>query len=261
MNEKNVYHVETLGEQIYLTMGPGRKIGIRSEYNLTFRQVGKLFKVKSPEHAREYYLQGKSRCEGKLSSPGRTPELSKDQEQQVIQHVLEMQNSKTPLLPIELLAWVNLTFNKSLSGSWPNKFVERNSNRLFIVDAVPLEAERADVTFEQLQEYAKKAEETVAKYDGRMVCNWDQTASEKSKETIKRVIIAGKDGKSTGKTYYNTEDPPGHITLMPVVFPNGDSIPPLIIISQATVDNDLEEFGLPDGELGMIISTTSLIGC
>ena len=69
--------------------------------------------------------------------------------------------------------------------------------------------------------------------------------------------MAGKDGKAPGNTYYKMEFPEGHITLMPVIFPNGDSMPPLIIINQATVDDDLEDYGLPNGDGGYILSTTT----
>jgi len=66
-----------------------------------------------------------------------------------------MQNQRTPLSPSELLCWINEEYKKDLSQSWPFKFIERNENRLFLVDADPLEEERANVTYEQLIEYEK----------------------------------------------------------------------------------------------------------
>jgi len=201
MTEKNVFDASTLSEQIFLTMGLPRKIGIRSQYNLSFHQIARIIKVNSAEKARELYLQGQKRINGTAKSPGRGPELTKSQEDQVIQYIIDNQNAKSPLAPIELLAWVNVTFDKNLSHTWPNKFVERNSERLFLVNAVPLEAERANVGLDQLKDYEKKATEALKKYDGRMVCNWDQTASETSKHLKKHVIVAGKAGKPPGDVY------------------------------------------------------------
>jgi len=94
-------------------------------------------------------------------------------------------------------------------------------------------------------------------YDARLTCNWDQTGSQKIKASKKSVIVAGKDGKSPGNVYYKVDEPVGYITLMPVIFPNGDSIRPLIIINQATIDDDLTEYGFPNGENGFIVSTTT----
>ena len=43
MNSKNVFEVETLAEQIYLTMGEGEKKGIKKKYNMTFLDVARVF--------------------------------------------------------------------------------------------------------------------------------------------------------------------------------------------------------------------------
>ena len=168
-----------------------------------------------------------------------------------------MQNSKTPVAPIELLAWVNLTYNKNLSQSWPNKFVERHSNSLFIVKAAPLEEERANVTVAQLKEYERIAKERLQHYDPRLICNWDQTASETYKKGNKNVIVVGKGGKSPGDIYYKTDEPVGHVSLMPVIFADGDCIPPLVIITQATIDDDLQEYGIPNSDIGYVVSAKS----
>jgi len=257
MTEKKVFQCETLAEQIFLTMGVPSSSKLRKSYNLTFSQASRIFKVKSKSLVRDLYFKGMRRHEGNVKSPGRNPELTKEQEREVIEYIVMMQNLKTPVSPIELLAWVNLTFDKNLSQSWPNKFVERQSDSLFIVNAVPLEEERADITIEQLKEYERIAKERLPNYDARLVCNWDQTASESYRKGNKNVIVVGKNGKSPGNVYYKTTEPVGHISLMPVIFPDGDCIPPLIIITQATIDSDLEEFGLPNSDLGYVLSTTS----
>ena len=69
---------------------------------------------------------------------------------------------------------------------------------MFLVDALALESERAELTIGDLREYGKVVTEKIGKYDGRLVCNWDQTASEDYKQTKKKVIVAGKDGKAPG---------------------------------------------------------------
>jgi len=156
MNEKNVFQLKTLSEQIYHTMGPSVKNGGNKKYNLTFPEVSKVFRISSPELARNLYKKGERRFSSISISPGRRPELSQTQEKEVIDHLINMQNQRTPLSPSELLCWINEEYKKDLSQSWPFKFIERNENRLFLVDADPLEEDRTNVTYEQLIEYEKK---------------------------------------------------------------------------------------------------------
>jgi len=54
-----------------------------------------------------------------------------------------------------------------------------------------METERANAAVEQLTKNAKIASKILTKYDGRMVCNWDQTASEKMKRGKQRVVCCG----------------------------------------------------------------------
>ena len=124
-----------------------------------------------------------------------------------------------------------------------------------MIAAQPLEESRAEVTVKQLQDYEKSVNEMLKICNADLICNWDQTGSEVVKYGSKCVIV-GKSNK-TIKCFYKTTEPAGHISLMPVIFPDGSQFRPLFVISQKTIDDDLERYGFPDGQTGYVLSTTS----
>jgi len=204
--------------------------------------------------AKYYYEQGKAKVTGNHRSPGRPNGLNLNDETAIVQHILQCQNANIPLSP-EWLEFVNDKYNLNYSQSWPFSFIKKWEEELIIVDAYPLEEARAELTMDQLKEHEKLMTELWLKYNQDLICNWDQTASEVIKYSKKSVIVGKNIMKK--KIYYKTITPTGHITLMPVIFPDGSCIKPLIIISQKTIDSDLERYGLPNGNTGYVLSTTT----
>jgi hypothetical protein len=49
-------------------------------------------------------------------------------------------------------------FGEDISVSWVDSLVKRHANKLETVDAFPIEREKTQVTFEELETYCKKLE-------------------------------------------------------------------------------------------------------
>jgi len=255
MKEKHIFSLSTLAEQVYLLTGEGERINVHKKYLLTFKQVSDILLIGGANKAKRLYAQGKQRHYGTNKSAGRPSTLTKQQELDIIQHILVFQNDNNPMSPSELLEYVNEKYNVNLGQSWPFNFHERHNNQLKIIDADPLEEERADLTIDQLKRYKESVEKVLECHHQDLICNWDQTASEDLKASKKSVIVVT--SKNQDKYFYKVKQPQGHITVMPAIFPDGSSIRPLVIIIQKTIDNDLEPYGLPDGKTGFVVSTSS----
>lgn len=166
-----------------------------------------------------------------------------------------MENENTPLTPMELVEWVNEHFDKDFSKSWSFSFQNRHKDKLIITDALPLEVARTELSVEILEKYGEDVYFKIIQYLWHQIFNWDECGVGILKTTSRSCIVSKRDVDT--KRYYKTVRPPGHITILPVVSLTDEKIPPLLIVSQKTMDDDLKKFGFPNSNIGWIISTES----
>jgi hypothetical protein len=253
--EKNLFDMKYLSEQVEAMMGEGTKVQSYRKYAFSYKDVSYIFGISSTTKAKKLHQQGLKRKTGTIVSTGRPSALTVEQDDVAVKYVLEMQKANTPLTPVALLEWVNETFKLGLQQSWPFGWVKQHQKQLCITNAVPLELARAELTRQQLLDYANRLKVVVKNYDWRLVSNWDETGLSSSKNTTKSVIVDAKQENKT--TYYKEDRPSGHITVLPVINLSNYQIPPLIILSQKTIDTDLSKDGFPNSPMGMVVSTTT----
>ena len=124
-----------------------------------------------------------------------------------------------------------------------------------MTDAVPLEDVRAKLTKIELEQYGSIVENEILFYDFRLIFNWDESGVEQCKHATKTVIVSSRNQDST--IYYKKTKPSGHMTVLPIIGLSNETIPPLLILSQKTMDDDLKPVGFPNSEMGKIVTTTS----
>ena len=252
---KDIFTMKTLSEQIFAMMGPGQKITKYLRYNFELKHIGYMFNGLDKRYIKKLWNQGKKRSEHLFTGIGRPSALNPDQHLEVVQNIYACENARTPLTPSDLLEWVNERYNLELQQSWPFGFVKQHAKQLCITDAVPMEEERAKLTKIELEYYGADLEIAILCYDFRLIFNWDESGVEGTKNTIKSVIVSKRNEKK--KIYYKTSRPPGHITILPIIGLSNERIPPLLILSQKTIDDDLAQFGFPNCDIGKIVITSS----
>jgi hypothetical protein len=144
-----------------------------------------------------------------------------------------------------------------VSLSWPQSFQKTHSNLICETDAIPLESERGNVSYSELLDYSIEMELLLKDYNFQNVWNWDESSDEPKSYSSKRVFasIAAQNKKIS----YKMKRHAGHITYLWCICADGDCLPPLIIISQLTIDDDLINYGFPVGYLGMVVTTSGYI--
>lgn len=153
----------------------------------------------------------------------------------------------------DILDYIKNQFGVEGSQGFPYSWQKNHSNLISIKNAKPLEQQRAEVTVNSLIEWGTKTKELIEKYDYRFVMNWDESSREDKSNTEKAVYVSY--NESQKNVYYKTKNPSGHTTYLWSIFGDGEKLPPLIIISQKTVDDDLKQFGMVEGPYAYIAST------
>jgi len=254
-SEKNIFSCSHLCDQIFVMMGFGEKVNNRKKYTFTVEHISYMFRLKNPRMVLKYREQGEKIFLGTLKSPGRPSALTIEQDREVLEYIFSQEKQNLPLSPAELLEWVNETYNLDLQQSWPFGFQRQHEKDLCIKNAQPLESARASLTVNQLKEYGKCLQEVIVKYDYRLVFNWDETGVDESKHVTKSVIVSKQNEGSD--TFYREPLKSGHLSLLATIGLTNDYIAPLLIISQKTMDSDLEHMGFPNSPIGIITSSNS----
>ena len=161
-------------------------------------------------------------------------------------------DEKNPVTPSELCDYIETTFSVSYQRCWVNQMVERSSD-FYIVDAIPLEKDRIDVSVEDLKKNHEALVEIMKKIDPRLIANIDETGwGKKISCRNKRVVSL-----SPNKTAYLQSLEDGHITIIPVSWANGDFSRSMMVVKTKTIERTLAPYGLPDGEHLLVVGSDS----
>ena len=223
---KTLWETEKIGEmefsfnQIHGLYEGSRNEKYGGKWSLSYEKLDKVFKVKRGTAWRLCRKCEKWKIGGKVRIGGRPSKLSEKEVEEVIKYVEECEGEKTPPEPMELLDWINETFEKSLSSSWMYKFLKRKSTDLWKVKARPLEDKRISLPLSDLVDYFEEAEKILPWIDKRLIYNCDEAGvGGKSSGKIKNVVST-----RNMETQYKMTDRVGHVTVLPTIQPTGDHI-------------------------------------
>ena len=248
-----MFEQKSMPEQIYVFMGTSIGTGKKKSYFTTFPICGSIFGV-SAEKCRKLYLSGEKRILlGKdFKSTGKS-KLTNDQSKLLINEIFRRERDIDPMDASDIVDYVQKTFNITVSESWPYLWAKQ-WDEISNCTAEPIEKARALVTKEDLK---KKGEELIILLKNRnpqLIYEWDESSKESRSLKSKSVFVSKKNDNTT--VTYASKRPSGHTTYLWCVGLLGDVLPPLIIISQTTAEEDLKSLGLLEGPNAYIISTS-----
>jgi hypothetical protein len=255
MEEKGLFLVHYLMDQLYLWMGPMETKMQRNKGRMSFKDLGYYFGVNSSS-AQKLYQKGKRHLEEDvINRPGRPSTLTEEQIMQVEGYIIKMYNEKTPLRCIDLYEYVTNTFKVEISVSWPQKFRESKQDHFSIVKASPLEDQRCLFTEDLLNQYEIEVQLFLDTIHPSLIGNCDEMGLDQQ-DTQERWVLVPK-LKEKEATFFKQTRENGHITILGTIFSNGWKIPPLCIVTRKTRDSDLEEIDIPGVDLSYIVHTST----
>jgi hypothetical protein len=106
MEEKGLFVVHYLMDQIYLWMGPMTIVQQRKKGRMKFEDLGYYFGVNGTV-ASKLYEKGKNHIENDIKKgPGRPTKLNETQISEVTAYIIHMFNQKTPIRLVDLYEYV-----------------------------------------------------------------------------------------------------------------------------------------------------------
>ena len=246
----NFSNFEFLREQLFRLYSMANTKYDSSDYHMSYKDVGTLFGItKQRVHQ---IIEKQKKIDSGLSpkTSGRQSLLTLDQKKMVLNWIGEQHKATTPPTLQELTEFVMEKFSIETSASWAGKWVESKDSGLFLVDASPLEKERIEVSPEKLKEYEKTLVKEMEKIEPSFLFNLDETGIDDVKYSKKTVVST-----ENVPTCYKVSWPAGHITLLPTICADGTVAKPMIIIARKSIDNDLLNYGYPNGPNGYIVSS------
>jgi hypothetical protein len=251
--KNDVFFAKTKAEQIYKI----RSIldeNMKEKYS--FENIGSLFNM-SKETARSFFVKGrKYNLNNNYGKVGKPSKLTETQIDDIIEKIIDQENLNEPFSREELLDYIYKSFNVTYTNQWIDKFIEMNSNKLSQEDAYPLEELRAELSRDQLKYHMDDLLEFIEDVHPQLLINIDESGLDQIKNnSIKKVIVSHSNIQK--KRFYKSKRDAGHITFLCAIPSCGEFIRPMIIITRKSIDNDLLEFGYPNGPGGYVVQSNS----
>lgn len=248
--ENNLSDLEFLREQVHQLYQLANSKYNSQDYRLSYTETGLFFGV-SKQRIHQIIEKQKKILSGKSpKSTGRQSLLTDIQKNSIIQWVREQHENKEPPTVEDLTDYVRDVLKIDCSTTWSTKWIQSKDSGLFVIDAKPLEKERAEVTVDQLKEYEKKLKEEIKSVDPGFIFNLDETGLDDRQYGKKKVVST-----ENTPTCYRICRSAGHITVIPTVFADGTVATPMIVISRKSIDNELLKYGFPNGNAGYVVSS------
>jgi len=248
--ENNLSDLEFLREQVHQLYQLANSKYNSQDYRLSYTETGLFFGV-SKQRIHQIIEKQKKILSGKSpKSTGRQSLLTDIQKNSIIQWVREQHENKEPPTVEDLTDYVRDVLKIDCSTTWSTKWIQSKDSGLFVIDAKPLEKERAEVTVDQLKEYEKKLKEEIKSVDPGFIFNLDETGLDDRQYGKKKVVST-----ENTPTCYRICRSAGHITVIPTVFADGTVATPMIVISRKSIDNELLKYGFPNGNVGYVVSS------
>jgi len=167
--------------------------------------------------------------------------------------VRECDETLAPLTQTALLQWINTTFHTCLTFGWLQTFLQSQS-ALFVVDAEPIESERADLKDEQLKENAKILATKVQKANVELIMNVDETGLDCKRDTEKLRVVSTRQCPRM----YRSVRAESHITLLPTIGITGWTLTHLVIIKTLSTVSELAvRYGFPKSNWAHLTTSSS----
>ena len=249
-NENNLQDLKFFREQVDKLYHLSNTKYNSMDYLLTYKDMGTLFGVSKQRISNIIKKQQKIKSGYSPKSPGRQSILSTEQKNNLKVWIGEMHKNKTPPSLTEVTDYITETLQVECSSTWINKWVSSDGSGLYLIEAKPLEKERIDVSVDVLNDYGKRLTEELKNIDPEFLFNLDETGLDDRKYNNKTVVSL-----EQTPTCYKVAQPPGHISICPIICSDGTKLPPLVVISRKSISNDLLRYGYPKGENGYIVSS------
>jgi len=212
-----------------------------------------MFGVNTVGTVNHHYQRGLKIKSNLIKPIGRPTILTELEDNALLQEIFLRENLKRPMTAVDIVEYVFENFNKKVSSTWPQQYVKQHNRQLIYMVAFPMEEERLELKIDIMEKHCDDVDVAICQYDWRMIFNWDESGAEQIKDIPKMVLVSKRNENQ--RIYFKSSRPQGHITIVPGIALDGDDLPPLIMISDRTVDDDMNIWGLPQGHLGYIVST------
>ena len=260
--ENKLSQASFVREQIYGLYVNSNKKYNSTDYRLTYTDLGDLFGL-TKQRIMQLIEKHQKILDGNLPKPfGRQSLLTLEQKNSLVQWISQQHKEQNPPTVDDVTEYVRGTLKVECSSTWANKWINSKDTGLFVVDAIPLEKERIDVTLDILKAYEKKIQEELKTLDPEFLFNCDETGLDDRKYGNKSVVST-----ENSPTCYKVLWPAGHITVLPTICADGSTARPMVIIARKSIDNEILKYGLPNGMHGYVVSspkgymTTDLFEC
>jgi hypothetical protein len=236
--EQGWLHLNTRNEQIVFLFTAVQE---KASKTLSVTELSKIFLVSKSQVF--YALQ---QIQKPPKSPGREHLFTAQQEIEIIQYIEECFSAQIPVRPIDLLHWVNITFEKSATTGWLHEFLHRHQDRICERNGDSQEDDRMQIPREFLDRYIGFLHDYVEGKVADLVFNLDECgASDFEDKKAFKTIVPSNVGNST--ILYPIQRKWRHSTLLACISASGDVLPPLLLTPPAN-DAEIWELGWRENE-------------
>ena len=219
-----------------------------------FNFISPLFKM-TPECLRGYYLRGEkenSMINTKFEiHVGRNRLLSNEEEKEIINDIKTAIDNNRPYSHHNLKCHIEEKTKKCINLNFTHDFVKRHEVELKTVTARPMEEERNDIELSAITNYFKKLKKFIDQIHPKLLLNCDESSDQQKARSKQTTIIVPKNDNRE-KFYYSDPKKKKHITFVGGIWSDLSMTLPMIVTTRKTYDDDLVEYGLPNGPLGYL---------
>ena len=192
-----------------------------------------------------------SKLAKRIKSPrrphGRPKKLNYDQEDELLTLIDLYASQNRPVSIKFLRQYIFEQFNIDISPSWHRRFIERNSTRIRMDVATPQEDKRLNLPIEYAEKHIQNLIDYLKDIPTELIFNVDEVGHQQWADRKKKKVVVSQT-LPKNEVYYSIKRNEKRVSIVAAISMAGDTLVPMIISHRKTIDKELVESGLREGE-------------
>ena len=216
------------------------KIAKEMELQVSIRGIAKALSVDNGDLSRNL-------AKTSFHSQGRPQILTQEEEEELILFIQLKAEAHKPCSPKVLQNYISEQFGKTVSRSWYLNFIERHEDKVCSAIAYPQESTRIRLTREAAIKHIKNIRKYVVDAPTELIFNLDEVGCQQWADKKPCHCIIPNELKGQ-RVEYEVDRSEKRFTVIATISMSGDVLTPLMVTHRKTIDKNVIESGIREGE-------------